>query len=743
MAADLVERRNDFFHSAGSLTYPAMEGREARVLTLVILNNSNRSYVHHIDGKSPELIGRFAPRLHIDDEQVQRKHAELRLDGGRWILEDLGLRYSDNRHGVYVNGRLIGHIIELNRGDQIRIGECQMVVSDITYEPARPAHAVKKPQHPEQKQQDAPQSPPPDKATTTQVDPVSLERMVKEAVDARVNAAVRSATEAVTVKAAKQAADAAAKQAAEKAAKDKDKAAERLERRERRKRRQQKDKKDRAVARALALAAAKAKAVNPDSTQLTRERNTIAQPAKAIEWESHDEPENDQNTAREIGEAMKWWSHVQSTNRPSEPLSGRQLRKHRNGGKWPMIIGLIVLIAAGAIAFSLKDRYADLHTAMTHMVDQNAADGYGRIRSHDSSTGQADEIEMIVKNDSVTIARRHQQVHADRRRERNNSLADAAAVTDPDMPVDDNHKSPSRALADTTTIQRRRSSDQSDPHARQTGVSNPPTTSIASGKSSPADHQDERTAPSHINSRHSTSAARTIHTASSMSNRSSSAICTALAKFKHHIAEPPTDQFRLLIASLLAEQATMAPPVDDHVVYLVDASGSLIDSMPDVICWLAESIEMLPAEKRFTVIFFRDNEIIEVPPYGLKPLTEDFRLSVNRWISLPSGNIEAERGSEPYLALQLALRYRAGEIYILGDDMVGHQSNWGSEEQVLFGFHALVQDRPVRIHTVQFYYRDDGGLFERIAKQYNGRYAYIIPRWGKDDLYLIDPFDEL
>ncbi len=66
---------------------------------------------------SPFFIGRRANcHLPLQDEQVSRQHAELRLDGGNWVILDSG-----SSNGVFVNQRRVSGA-RLQTGDVIQIG---------------------------------------------------------------------------------------------------------------------------------------------------------------------------------------------------------------------------------------------------------------------------------------------------------------------------------------------------------------------------------------------------------------------------------------------------------------------------------------------------------------------------------------------------------------------------------------------------------------------------------------------
>jgi pSer/pThr/pTyr-binding forkhead associated (FHA) protein len=62
----------------------------------------------------------------IDDENVSRKHAEVRPSGGAWIVRDLG-----STNGVKVNGHKISGAQSLRPADTIEMG-----LSRLTFEEA-------------------------------------------------------------------------------------------------------------------------------------------------------------------------------------------------------------------------------------------------------------------------------------------------------------------------------------------------------------------------------------------------------------------------------------------------------------------------------------------------------------------------------------------------------------------------------------------------------------------------------
>jgi hypothetical protein len=76
-------------------------------------------------GSSGGVIGRSRDcEIVLSDQNVSRRHAEIRPSGGSWIVRDLG-----STNGVKVNGRRIQGPQSLKRGDTIELG-----TSSVTFE---------------------------------------------------------------------------------------------------------------------------------------------------------------------------------------------------------------------------------------------------------------------------------------------------------------------------------------------------------------------------------------------------------------------------------------------------------------------------------------------------------------------------------------------------------------------------------------------------------------------------------
>jgi pSer/pThr/pTyr-binding forkhead associated (FHA) protein len=63
------------------------------------------------------VIGREDAGLTIDDEELSRRHAVVRVVGGSVEIEDLG-----SRNGTFVNGQRVDGATRLSSGDSLKVG---------------------------------------------------------------------------------------------------------------------------------------------------------------------------------------------------------------------------------------------------------------------------------------------------------------------------------------------------------------------------------------------------------------------------------------------------------------------------------------------------------------------------------------------------------------------------------------------------------------------------------------------
>jgi len=168
-----------------------------------------------------------------------------------------------------------------------------------------------------------------------------------------------------------------------------------------------------------------------------------------------------------------------------------------------------------------------------------------------------------------------------------------------------------------------------------------------------------------------------------------------------------------------------------RIAFLIDASGSLIDTLPFVIEELKNSINKLNEKQRFTVIFFQGNQVIEVPPPGFKRATGETKQQVISWIDLSNHNIIPQGKSNPVPALERALRYRPQLIFLLSDNITGSGA-YAVDQRRLLNEIEQANKANTKICTIQFLYPDPlsqlglPGTMELIAEENGGEDGYTF-----------------
>ncbi len=172
------------------------------------------------------------------------------------------------------------------------------------------------------------------------------------------------------------------------------------------------------------------------------------------------------------------------------------------------------------------------------------------------------------------------------------------------------------------------------------------------------------------------------------------------------------------------------------IVFLIDASGSLVDTLPFVLNELKNSIRKLSEQQSFTVIFFGNfegKEFREVPPGGLQRANAANKQKVMQWIDLDNRNIYVFGSGDPTPALQQALAYKPDLVFLLSDDITGTKQ-YAVDRRRLIDSIKTVREKMganTKINTIQFLYKDpaeqwgERGTLELIALETGGRYTFV------------------
>lgn len=220
-------------------------------------------------------------------------------------------------------------------------------------------------------------------------------------------------------------------------------------------------------------------------------------------------------------------------------------------------------------------------------------------------------------------------------------------------------------------------------------------------------------------------------------------------------ASPPVPAFNPMVA--LPEPGAAFPPVmpadprdDPHynfgglygtpgatrLVYLIDASGSLIDTLPFILGELQRALSELRPEQSFAVLFFSGENVTEAPPYGMKRATTQAVRHTSQWVDPGSGRIIASGRPHADAAIRRALAYQPDAIILLSDGLTDGGERALATRARLLSLIGTANTADVIFHTLQVRRPDPLstptrlGTLELIALQSGGVHRYL----GEDDL---------
>jgi len=149
------------------------------------------------------------------------------------------------------------------------------------------------------------------------------------------------------------------------------------------------------------------------------------------------------------------------------------------------------------------------------------------------------------------------------------------------------------------------------------------------------------------------------------------------------------------------------------IVYVVDRSGSMTDSIMYVKYELKRSIGELGEESEFHIIFYSSGPPVEMPTRRLVPATERNKQLAFEFID----GIVARGETDPSKALDRAFAVKPELIYLLTD---------GEFDKAIIGrVNRLNAGNQVTVHTIGFWYRLGEKVLKQIAKENNGDYKFV------------------
>ena len=168
------------------------------------------------------------------------------------------------------------------------------------------------------------------------------------------------------------------------------------------------------------------------------------------------------------------------------------------------------------------------------------------------------------------------------------------------------------------------------------------------------------------------------------------------------------------------------------IVYVVDASGSMLLHLTTVVQSLEQSLHDLNKEQSFAILFFQKDQVITVPPANkLVSATSKNIINAMKWIQESDHVIPMGR-SNPIKAIAKALRLKPDLVYLLSENIRGAGRYEVSPEQLLASLDSMNpvdsrnNRRRVRINCIEFLTSDPAQTMRRIAENHGGIDGYTF-----------------
>ncbi len=193
-------------------------------------------------------------------------------------------------------------------------------------------------------------------------------------------------------------------------------------------------------------------------------------------------------------------------------------------------------------------------------------------------------------------------------------------------------------------------------------------------------------------------------------------------------AQSPLASFAPTPTSGRAEFVGLSSSNAKRIVYVIDASGSMIRWLPIVVQELMRSLQGLTSEQSFSVIFFQHNQALVAPPGDrLLPASEAETRRVKAWID---ENIVAVGESNPIEAITRALSFKPDAVFILSQNITGGRNFEVDQRDLLAMLDQLnpldpvTDQRPCIINCIQFLDPDPLDTLRKIADIHGGPKGY-------------------
>lgn len=177
-------------------------------------------------------------------------------------------------------------------------------------------------------------------------------------------------------------------------------------------------------------------------------------------------------------------------------------------------------------------------------------------------------------------------------------------------------------------------------------------------------------------------------------------------------------------ASFVGLKATNAR----KIVYVIDASGSMLRSLKYVIEELARSLDGLTPRQSYAIVFYQRADAIMVPPIGQLTRAESgAKRKSLEWIN---DNVLPQGSSSPVTAIEQAMKLKPDAIFMLSDNITGagqfeiDQADLLAMLEKLNPVDRATGKRATQINCIQFLDPDPLDTLRLIAEIHGGANGY-------------------
>jgi len=198
----------------------------------------------------------------------------------------------------------------------------------------------------------------------------------------------------------------------------------------------------------------------------------------------------------------------------------------------------------------------------------------------------------------------------------------------------------------------------------------------------------------------------------------------------HTVAAPLTSEAKPVTPVAVKETAspqgapvTLAQADQPGVVFLLDASGSMVDRLPEAVDYLRQRIEAMDKSERFAVVMFSGQGPTLIPAEGYGPATDLAKQQALEFLNVRALHMTPEGQGDRSFAIMMAITLAApGDELVLITDPMDSKSGQALYDAVT----DIMAGADLRLSTVQLVDQKIDFMLKRLAKDFGGTHLSLV-----------------